>query len=363
MKDHVYVFHASAVLGGGTIFLTRMAALLRLHVHLTVVAPPLPTIRSQLAEVGADFVGLPACGGMALRWAYVRWLWGRRRLIRTQRARVVLNGRGAAYLAPIVRIVCGAAPIIISHTELSLRPSDFKEILYGVAARFACCVVAVSDSVAMQHHQRWPGLAVESIPNWVEFQPWALGGQIDSLSYATGKVCAAVVTRLVERKGVEDLVTACAEDGGIELHLYGDGPKRSEILDKANVFKWLHFHGYVDDLPQRLSAHSILISASHSESFSYAVAEAIQAGLLCVLTDIPAHREMLGAGYPEELFFPPGDRTALKNALQVARVLLTKDQGAGARRVVSAALARISIRNSPEAAKPRYLAVLSAADT
>jgi glycosyltransferase involved in cell wall biosynthesis len=330
---------------------------------LTVVAPPLPNVQRELAEVGAGFVGLPASEGALLRWAFVRWLWHKRRVIRRQRALVVLNGRGAAYLAPIVRLYCGGAPIIISHTELSMRPGDHKETLYGIAARFARCVIAVSDSVTMQHRQRWPALAVESIPNWIELQPKNTLGSVGRLSSKAGRVSAAVVSRLACRKGVEDVVAACIDDGDVELHLYGDGPNREEFRNKAKEFTWLHLHGHVDDLPQRLPAHSILISGSYSESFSYSVAEAIHAGLLCVVTDIPAHRELLGADYPSCLYFPPGDVVALRQALLAARELLSRDAGEGARVAVSMALVRITTRNSPEAAKPRYLTVFSATDS
>lgn len=360
MNDRIYVLHATNVLGGGTVYLTRLAKLLHSHIHLTVVAPPLPTVQRELAAVGADFVGLSARRSWVLvRWALIRWLWSQRSLIRAEKSSVVLNGRGVAYLAPLVRLICGVSPVIISHTELSIRAGNLKEFLYGMAARFARCIVAVSDSVAMQHYQRWPSLVVESIPNWIEFQPGTTLDATNKFASVTGNVRAAVVSRLAPHKGVEDVVGSCAEDGNIELHIYGDGPKWEYFLNMANVFPWLYLHGYVDDLPQRLPAHSVFISGSYSESFSYSVAEAIHAGLLCVVSDIPAHREMLGKDYPVELFFAPGDMAALCNALKAARDMLSIEAGKAAHVAVSMALARISVRNSPVAAKPRYLAVFS----
>jgi glycosyltransferase involved in cell wall biosynthesis len=240
-----------------------------------------------------------------------------------------------------------------------MRLSDINELLYGVAARFARCVVTVSEAVAEQHKKRWPGLTVRAIPNWLEervdlpqdFQP------------SDGIIRAAVVARLVPTKGVKDVVSACAGMQGIELHVYGDGPMRDQLRKMGRQFTWLHYHGHVDDLLRRLPAYSILISGSYAEleAFSYAVAEGIQAGLLCVLTGIPVHRELLGDGYPEGLFFPPGNPAALQHALQTARALLVNDHGEGARRAVSAAMARIAMRNSPPVARQRYLAVLSAA--
>lgn len=361
MSKEVCVLSTGNIFGGAEIFQIKLAALLRDHARLVVVSPFLPALKRGLAESGAEFVGLPAHGWLALRWALLRWLWRQRRVIRARGTYIVLNGRGAAYLAPMVRLLTRGAPVIISQTALSMRPGDPKEALYGMAARFARCVVAVSDSVAAQHRQRWPSLAVQSIPNWIDLQPGSTVASRPVFSRPSDTLHVALVARLAPKKGVEDVVAACAEEGGVELHLYGDGPMRVHLRDVGGEFTWLHFHGHVDDLPRWLPAHSILISGSHSESFSFSVAEGIQAGLLCVVTDIPAHRELLGDGYPDELFFSAGDLAAIKRALQAARARLCRDHGEDARRVVSGALKHITERNSPELARQRYLAVLSTA--
>ena len=359
MNRDAIILSTTNFFGGGEIFQIKLAALLQHHIRLVVVSPFLPKLKSGLAESGAGFVGLPAHGGLALRWALLRWLWRQRRVIRANRTLMVLNGRQAAYLAPMVRLLTGGAPVILSQTALSMRAGDIKESLYGIAARFARCVVTVSDAIAAQHIQRWPGLAVKSIPNWMDDMEGSTAVlPQDDLPFAE-IIRAAVVARLAPGKGVEDVVAVCAELQGIELHVYGDGPMRDQFDKMGGQFVWLHVHGHVDDLSRRLPAHSILISGSYSESFSYAVAEGIQAGLLCVLTDIPAHRELLGDSYPEGLFFPPGNRAALKHALQTARTLLVNDHGAGAHRAVSAAMARIAMRNAPAVARQRYLAVLT----
>lgn len=360
MSREVYFLSTTRFFGGGEVFLVKLAALLQHQIRLVVVSPPLPALQNGLAELSAGFIKLSARSSVTLRWAFLYWLWRQRHVIRAQKTPVVLNGRGAAYLAPMVDILTGVAPVIIAQTALSLRPGDIKEALYGMAARFARCVVAVSDSVAAQHHQRWPGLMVESIPNWIDLRQGVteVSRQIPS-SIDTLRV--ALVTRLVRQKGIEDVVAACVGEDGIDLHVYGDGPLYDQLCNSASPHEGVQFHGHVNDLPQRLPIHSILISGSYSESFSYSVAEGIQAGLLCVVTDIPAHRELLGAGYPDELFFPPGDRAALKRALRVARAHLSKGHGEDAYKVVYGAQAHIAEHNSPEFARQRYLAIFSAA--
>lgn len=357
MSRDLCLLSTTRFLGGGEAFQIKLSKLLYGHMRLVVVSPRLPSLRDGLCQTGADFVELSARGGLALRWRFLKWLWRQRDNIRARGTPVVLNGRGAAYLAPLVRALTGKPPFIIAHTELSMRAHDIKEMLYGVAAHFAGCIITVSDSVAAQHERRWPKLRVESIPNWVDFGSGVVWGAVQP-SPAGVMFNAAIVARLAPQKGVEDVVAGCAEEGGIELHVYGDGPMRDQLCEAGREFAWLHFHGHVDDLPRRLPTHSVLISGSYSESFSFSVAEGIQAGLLCVVSDIPAHRELLGESYPDELFFPPGDRTALKRALAAARAQLSSSDGEGARAVVAAAMSRLRERNSPELARQRYLAVL-----
>lgn len=357
MNRDLCVLSTTRFLGGGEVFQIKLSKLLCGHMHLVVVSPRLPSLRDDLWQSGADFVELSARGSLALRWQFLKWLWRQRDNMRARGTPVVLNGRGAAYLAPLVRALTGKPPFIIAHTELSKRTHDIKEMLYGVAAHFAGCIITVSESVAVQHERRWPRLRIESIPNWVDFGSGVVEGAARPLP-AEVMLNAAIVARLAPQKGVEDIVVACAEEGEIELHVYGEGPMRDQLCEAGREFAWLHFHGHVDDLPRRLPTHSVLISGSYSESFSFSVAEGIQAGLLCVVSDIPAHRELLGESYPDELFFPPGDRTALKRALAAARAQLFSLDGEGARAVVAAAMARLRERNSPELARQRYLAVL-----
>jgi glycosyltransferase involved in cell wall biosynthesis len=361
MNKEVCVLSTGNVFGGAEIFQIKLAALLRSHVHFIAVSPLLPALKRGLTECGAEFVALPAHGWLRLRWALLRWLWRHRRAISKRGVVVVLSGRGSAYFAPIVRLLTKRSPVIISQTALSMKPGDLKEWLYGVTGRFAFCVVAVSDSVAVQHRERWPGFAVQSIPNWIERSPDRTILSSKAGAGVSDPLWVAVVSRLAPQKGLEDVIEVCREIGGIELDIYGDGPIRDQMHDAGGGAAWLRIHGHVDNISQRLQNSSILLSGSYSESFSFSVAEGIQSGLLCVVTDIPAHRELLGDDYPRTLFFPPGDQVALRRSLQAARRLLCDGSGEGARRAIAGARNRILHRNSPDAARERYLAVFSAA--
>lgn len=77
----------------------------------------------------------------------------------------------------------------------------------------------------------------------------------------------------------------------------------------------------MDDFPALLSGIDVLVSASRSEGLSYAVAEALAAGKLCICSDIPGVRDIYDRVEGVSLF-PSQDAHALAQAMRGAEVLL-----------------------------------------
>jgi len=169
-------------------------------------------------------------------------------------------------------------------------------------------VIAVSDFTAQQLRARWPKLHVESIPNWIEFHEKPSPTKNIPAFDDSGHLRAILVSRLVPEKGVNNLIEACSINSKISLDVYGDGPLINELKSIASIphNSWLHIHGFSNNVHKDIRKHVLLVCPSHSESFSLAVAEAISEGLLCVVSNISAHRELLGQDYPDELFLNPG---------------------------------------------------------
>ena len=73
--------------------------------------------------------------------------------------------------------------------------------------------------------------------------------------------------------------------------------------------------GRIDDieLANLLSSASVVVVASFDEGLSLPVIEALHYGAPVVASDIPAHRELIGAG---DYLAPPGDIEALSNAIR-----------------------------------------------
>lgn len=355
MSEWIYVFSPAQFFGGGEMYLIRLASLLNLQQRFNVVSTASPLLQRGLALSNGTFIKLPNSGGVALRISFLVWLVRSRRLLREQAATIVLNGRGAAYFSPAVKVLTGIKPVVIYHTELSTKRYDIKEWICRAALCFAKSTVAVSETVAAQHVKRWPSLKICVISNWIDN---SLNSQISAPIERNGKLFdIAVVGRLEKNKGVLDILASCLKPDSADINFYGDGSLRQNVEEAAAKAPYIKVRGHVEELWQQLSRHSILLSASYSESFSYSVAEGIYAGLLCVVSDIPAHRELLGPAYPDTLYFHPGDQQGLRVALAVARNYLAQTDGSAAE-IIGLAKARMQSRNGPEQARKAYRAVL-----
>jgi len=75
------------------------------------------------------------------------------------------------------------------------------------------------------------------------------------------------------------------------LLVIGDGPERKH-LDQTN--KNIFYLGNLENVYEYLQASDIYVSSSLSEGLPNSVMEAMATGLPCVLSDIPAHHELVG---------------------------------------------------------------------
>ena len=125
------------------------------------------------------------------------------------------------------------------------------------------------------------------------------------------------VCRLIERKGVGDLIEALPRIktalGDVRLTVVGEGNLESELktqaarLGVADDIEWLGFVGH-DELPELHNRADIFILPSHYEGMSNSLLEAMAAGLAVVVTDTGGTRELfrrngriVAAGSPDSI--------------------------------------------------------------
>lgn len=128
-----------------------------------------------------------------------------------------------------------------------------------------------------------------------------------------------VVTRMLERKGVQDVIRALAgTDLGFEINIVGTGPYLNtlkELAEKKQVPAT--FHGWLDndsdDLKALFETSAVFILPSHAENFPLVLLEAMAAGMAIVTTGQTGCREVVGDA---ALLVPAGDELAIRSALQ-----------------------------------------------
>jgi glycosyltransferase involved in cell wall biosynthesis len=126
-----------------------------------------------------------------------------------------------------------------------------------------------------------------------------------------------VVTRMVERKGVQHLVQAMAGlETDWELVIAGDGPYLPTVRQMAEErgvkASFLGFVGR-DRLPELYASAKVFVFPSMQENFPMVLLEAMNAGCAVVTSTVPGCAEVAGDA---ALLVEPGDVDGLRQALQ-----------------------------------------------
>ena len=168
-----------------------------------------------------------------------------------------------------------------------------------------------------------------------------------------------VVTRMFERKGVQDLLRACDDmDPLWELVVVGDGPYLPVLRDLSETLvRHIRFTGFLPnrsaELADLFETSSIFVLPSYAENFPVSLLEAMDAGLAIVTTRNTGCAEVVGeAG----LLVEPGDVAGLKEQVDH----LVRDAGLR-QRLGEAARARVESRYSWKRIGELYETVLCGA--
>lgn len=150
---------------------------------------------------------------------------------------------------------------------------------------------------------------VEVIPNG--FEPMAPQGDVPRRDRIL------VVTRMVERKGVQHLIQAMAglAAPGWELVIAGDGPYLPVVKQMAqDLGVRATFLGFIgrEDLPALYRSARVFVFPSLQENFPMVLLEAMSAGCAVVTSTVPGCAEVAGDA---ALLVEPGDAMGLRQAL------------------------------------------------
>ena len=125
-----------------------------------------------------------------------------------------------------------------------------------------------------------------------------------------------VVGELIKRKNVGVIINAFKNNDNKNcfLLIIGDGPLKTNLQKISN--KNIIFTGRVNDVYPYLKCADVFISASFSEGLPNSVLEACSLNLPCILSDIPAHKEIVGNN--QNNLFNPNDQDKLSELINKA---------------------------------------------
>lgn len=342
MKSAIALFSLTRIFGGGEVYYVRLCELLQdqFDIHAIVSNEELA---SRLAVAHIDVELLPADKGLQ-RWRAATH--ALRNSVERNRIRVVhLNGQAEANLVPLCRRL-GVRTVITRHTDLQLHTGLVKRALYRRNAALADAIICVSQQLASVHS---PFIAPEKlhvIPHWMTPVPSALAKQGEPFT-------VLFMGRIEREKGIAELVAAAKRLPDVQFLVAGEGKLRTELEADPQLHN-MRFVGFQKKISEVFAQAHLLVHPSHSEGSSLVVLEAMAHNVPCLVSDIPALRELADQGRRMALFHC-GDADSLTNAIR-------KLQATPEERLRLAGQARSSIKTSysPDRARKLYTGVLSA---
>jgi len=256
-------------------------------------------VRLEARETAADVVHA--------HWAPTAWL-----------ARV---GRGALFGLPAVLTLHG------SDVELARRSRMFGRILTR-ALEPADALIVVSDEQAryLRESGEWDG-PLDVIPSGVpvELLERERPGRDPHADSATGRFTLVYVGRLIENKGVLDLIDAFGEldarrPGEARLLLVGSGPLESRMRERVVARGLGSRVEFLGRLPHERTVDEIasadaLVLPSYAEGSPLVITEALALGTPVIGTRVGAVPELVGED--GGVLVAAGDIGGLADALEV----------------------------------------------
>ena len=147
-----------------------------------------------------------------------------------------------------------------------------------------------------------------------------------------------VVSRLVKWKNVDQVLDA-ARVLNLKILIVGDGPEMQSLRDKSKSINAKA--AFLGEIPQNkvrelLQMSKLFVQISSYEGLSFSLLQAMEAGVPCIISDIPGNLQVAQSG-KEAMIVELNNRTELLDAIQ--RVLtspkLATDLVNGARRRIS----------------------------
>jgi glycosyltransferase involved in cell wall biosynthesis len=319
-KEQVLFIDIGSYYGGVEGYINGLAGILAPYAQGYAVCS-VPKLATELRAKGLKVVCVPPLGRpwfkgfrFLLACFVVPYM-----LLRFRIRIVQLNGDLESLLLVPLRLM-GHKTIYTMHGPFDIeRLSWFREpqryfprVLSRLSLRFASQVVCVSEAVGGSARTALPHDKVRVIANWV--QPPSTFRRIFSIEKEPRLL---FVGRLEEYKGVQFILEAMEQVGGVSLLVVGDGSYRAQLEDAARKMD-VHFTGFQSDPSRFYDEATIFINPSLGpEGLPLASLEAMAHGLPCIFSDLPVHHEISGGGTGAALFQMGSSRSLVQRLTQL----------------------------------------------
>lgn len=328
------VVHIISGLGHGgaeTVLHRLLTAPTQRHTHVVISMGDEGIFGPLLKQAGVTVHALHMKGPVGM----LRGLWRLGRLLRRLRPDVVQTWMYHADLvggliARMVGIRAVSWGIRNSGADLALssRSSRLCAAICAPLSRFVPAVITACAENAARRHQRWgyDGDRLLVIPNGYDLSRWQPdAGQRTLVRAEWGVDDANAVIGCVARwnalKDHENLIAALGRLGSDQNSwkavLIGEGLTAANgelmaLLRQHDIVERVILMGRRDDVPRLMQGLDIHVLSSRAEGFPNVVAEAMAAGVACVVTDVGDAAAIVG---DTGLVVPPRDSAALARAI------------------------------------------------
>lgn len=226
---------------------------------------------------------------------------------------VHIHASGPSLCIPMVRML-GMKAVMTSHGPEHLRkkwaglPKYLLMMGEYLGVTWANAVISVSEANVERLRRNYRKV-INAIPNGVVIpEAEKTRESLEKYGLEVGRYLLAV-GRFVPEKGLHDLIGAAVPQGW-KMVIAGRADHEDEysreLKKKAEANPNVILTGFITGKPlQELYSHAgLFILPSYYEGLPIALLEAMSYGLSCIISDIPANREV---GLSEERYFRAGD--------------------------------------------------------
>ena len=223
---------------------------------------------------------------------------------------------------PLLHVEHGSDFVHLSTRATQMAARLYDQAIGRLLLRHADGIVAISYAAA-GFVKRLAGRDAQVIYRGMEVERLdAAIADEQVLRFAAGRPVVSFVGRLIDGKGVSDLIHAFAEiPGGLAvLCVVGDGPRRADLEELARqleVAERVIFRGYLLEVQAwgAVRASDVVVNPSYTEGLPTSVLEAALMGKAVVATDVGGTSEIV-SDRRGGLLFPARDRHALRTLLE-----------------------------------------------